>query len=131
MICTRGSNDAQETPVTVCVVGLPAASVSVKNRPKGAAPGQLKEMQVEVLTAVTATQLLAEEPPSATHRFFCAPTPSELLRPAASGELVWAQAWNEPGGPKNCPLAGLLTVRTGGVKRSEERRVGKECRSRW
>src|SRR2546430_7531039 len=28
-------------------------------------------------------------------------------------------------------LIGVRTINVGGIKRSEERRVGKECRSRW
>ena len=77
MIWTDGSVEAQETPVIVCVVGLPAASFSVTVRLKGAPPGQVMATQVGALTAATATHDGVAAEPSVTQRLLW-PGPSEL-----------------------------------------------------
>ena len=43
------------------------------------------------------------------------------------------EAWKLNQGKKNRILGGMLWMRLGNgtISRSEERRVGKECRSRW
>ena len=110
---TDGSDEAQVMPVTVWVVGLPAASFSVKVRLNGAAPGQARLTQVEVLTAPTATHEGVADEPSVTQRLLC-PLPSELANPAASLEVVWAQALMVPP-TTNCPAVGLFTAIVGGV----------------
>jgi len=57
---------------------------------------------------------------------------AELRRLGASCELVDAEMRALGGDPFNMTVAGLrLSRRANAVSRSEERRVGKECRSRW
>src|SRR4051812_26042663 len=112
-IWTAGSEEAQVTPLTVWTVGLRAASYSVNVRLDGAAPGQVRLTQVEVLIAAIATHEGVAEEPRVTQRLFW-PLPSEPARLAASLEAVWAQALIVPP-TTNCPVVGLFTARTGGV----------------
>jgi hypothetical protein len=94
-IWTDGSDEVQVTPVSVCVVGLPATSFNVMVRPNGAPWGQGNEMQVGVLTAATFVQDGVADEPIVTQRLFCA-APSELARLAASAEAVCAQTLTLP-----------------------------------
>ena len=56
--------------------------------------------------------------------------PNPTSNPAGTEQVVWTVAWGG-GEPKRVDTGHSPEISARGTIRSEERRVGKECRSRW
>src|SRR5690348_9210283 len=58
---------------------------------------------------------------------------ADLIKKTTGEEISYTQIWKLRNGQAQNPQMRLIEAmaRTFGVPRSEERRVGKECRSRW
>ena len=56
---------------------------------------------------------------------------AKLLSRAEAGEVFVPSDFAEAGSPDSVRKALSRLVKAGEAERSEERRVGKECRSRW
>src|SRR3569623_84529 len=131
MISTPGRFVAQEMPVMVFTVALPAPSFNVPVRSPGELLGQAMLTQASVLTAVTGAKPVSgsgEEVPIATDRLFAA-APSVAGNATASADVVCAHTLNAPftscEGPMKLLAAGDEIVNTGAVE-STLKAVGAE-----
>src|SRR5206468_5125795 len=87
MICTDGRADTHVSPVIVCAVGFPAASLKVTVRLEAPAPGHGMFRHEAALTAAIAMQVGVAAEPTVTQKL-AGFAPSVLVAAAASVDVV-------------------------------------------
>ena len=95
---------------------------------------ELVDAKIDFFNAITALRALAQDKPNsfAYQLMSCKGTkrPKEILHLAKDGQLAsWFNAFNAL--PYTKVFDSYVQAMQSGTTRSEERRVGKECRSRW